>query len=65
MSERIVLCRDCKYFHLNGGVTSDGAIYPLLIESRKLGECSCPIEPPYSRLKNEHNGCNNWCERHS
>lgn len=61
----IKLCGNCKYFVPNGGVTSDGAIYSGLLESRKLGNCCCPIEPPYGRLKNEQNGngCDNWREK--
>lgn len=54
------LCRNCEYFKTNGGVTSDSAIYPGLIQPRKLGKCECPIEPPCGRLKNEHNSCDNW-----
>jgi len=54
------LCGLCKYFKPNGGVTSDGAIYHGLITQRKLGKCNCSIMPPYGRLKNETNGCDNW-----
>lgn len=57
------LCGNCEYFRPNGGVTSDGAIYSGLIRSRKLGNCVCPIEPKYGRLKNEHNGCENWIDQ--
>ena len=56
------LCGSCGHFTPNGGVTSDGAIYPGLIESRKLGKCKCPVDPPCGRLKNEHNGCDNWTD---
>jgi len=59
----IKLCGHCKYFVPNGGVTSDGARYQRPWLSCGLGECKCPIEPPYGRFKNEQNGCNNWRER--
>lgn len=57
------LCGSCEHFKPNGGVTSDSAVYSGLILPVKLGNCDCPIEPKYSRLKNEHNGCDNWVEK--
>jgi hypothetical protein len=57
---KVLLCGKCKFFVPNGGVTSDSAIYAGLISPRKLGNCTHRQELPYGRLKNEHNGCENF-----
>lgn len=54
-----MLCKRCKYFVPNGGHTSFEVIYEGHGKPSLLGNCICPIEPNYGRLKNELNGCDN------
>ena len=58
------LCRDCKYFIPNGRFKSDRYEAKFFPQSKTLlGDCTHPIEPPYTRLKNETNGCDNWTKK--
>ena len=63
MNKCIGLCKDCEYWTPNGGKTSWGAIYNDAHLDSLLGNCSHPIEPPYSRLKNELNTCDNFTNK--
>lgn len=59
------LCRNCKYFTPNGRIKKDfyesQHLFPQI--PTLLGDCTCPTEPPCTRLKNETNGCDYWIEK--
>ena len=67
--EKIKLCKNCKYFNITSKTVVDiSSLNKLLyfqtgIEPAKIGNCLCPIEPKYSRLKNEYNGCKNFSKK--
>lgn len=60
---KILLCRDCNHFKLSGETAKDPFCRWPGNGVKRLGYCEHEIEPPFGRLKNEFNGCENHSGR--
>ena len=54
--DRVILCKDCRFFQPNGCVKNSGLSSEILFPTR-MGYCMNPDSKFYRGLKNGQNGC--------